>query len=1138
MFKRQSLALLPVILLAVALVSVAGDEGPVSRRDMMYDAARASEYWPDGTSDQAKSTTRSPAMVFFVTNTADSGPGSLRDAINMANATPGHDSIWFQIPSGTPVVTIMPLSALPWLTDPAGVTIDGLTQPGASIGAQPPRTLVLTVEIDGFMAGATRGLVLNSSSNLIQGLIVNNFSQSGICIQGGPVNDAMDNQVQWNIVGLDPTGTLKKPNGQGTAAVPAWAGVCVCNAPAGIPAFAQHNMIEENLISANHTEGVTILGPIQPGDVFGNFVTGNYIGTDITGMVDLGNDGEGVCLCEGTHHNTVAYNLISGNDLDGVGIQGYGIDEIYTTFNLIEANIIGMNRDRTLPLPNSYHGVAIGEYGDGDWGFATDNTVAVENLIAYNGRDGIAVWEEATMGNTINADRNMISQNFIFDNVELGIDLGNNGVTNNDLTDPDVGANQEVNFPVITSAVLVAGTTTITGTLDIDTDPTQAAIEVFIAAVDPSGHGEGRTYIGTVSADAAGNWSLVTLAPAAGDAITANTTDMNRNTSEFCANVIVSPEEPPWDCFENPPPNKTGGGQEAEPNNSCAMAFQAQCEFAYCGDLSIADPEDWWSVTLPADTCHCLHVRVFADDTPDQYAYSGGLDATVTIYDDDCTTQLFFNDDHNGVFPDAVGTDAQYDCLDAGNCYDPGKTLYIKVGSSPAGGGPEGPYLLVINCEVCECPAPTQDLVVCEPQGPTNPTHPPNYWYDVTPGPGSGGRCDFHVKVFDSIQANYSNWIEPVGWQHVLHKVGSDWWVSWWSPGCTNAFFATTRFGFDNVNPSVWGDWVTTTSGTNDPTASVVDYSGTHTADPNGYGYRVHVPRFQEEPEEWDHKMHFPQLPDEAGWDVMSTFPVGCADDWQCSETGWVKDIHFWGSWMHGVEAPIDMFYLTIWSDIPEDPPLFYSRPGDLLWVQQLPIDMFTVTPIQPLTPEGWYNPWTAEVFMDDHFQYVRYDLILPEELWFWQDEGRIYWLGVQAVVPDEMAHWGWKSSVNHFNDDAVWAVGSELPRDWFELYEPPFFEQSLDLSFVITGSCCIDTVGNVQLIPNCDYADQIVDISDLTNLIDHLFISFTPICCVEEADIAPLISGLPPDNSVDVGDLTALIDHLFISFPALPPCP
>ena len=47
------------------------------------------------------------------------------------------------------------------------------------------------------------------------------------------------------------------------------------------------------------------------------------------------------------------------------------------------------------------------------------------------------------------------------------------------------------------------------------------------------------------------------------------------------------------------------------------------------------------------------------------------------------------------------------------------------------------------------------------------------------------------------------------------------------------------------------------------------------------------------------HKMHFPQLPDEDGWDVRASY-LCLADDWVCSEDGYVKDIHFWGSWQEG----------------------------------------------------------------------------------------------------------------------------------------------------------------------------------------------------------------------------------------------
>ncbi|MBU0982673.1 MAG: hypothetical protein KKA42_02315, partial [candidate division Zixibacteria bacterium] len=85
--------------------------------------------------------------------------------------------------------------------------------------------------------------------------------------------------------------------------------------------------------------------------------------------------------------------------------------------------------------------------------------------------------------------------------------------------------------------------------------------------------------------------------------------------------------------------------------------------------------------------------------------------------------------------------------------------------------------------------------------------------------------------------------------------------------------------------------------------------------------------------------------------------------------------------------------------------------------------------------------------------------------------------------------------------------------------------------------TCCFGVRGNIQLVPACNDADQGVDVGDLTHLIDHLFIGFTPLCCDDEADISPAISGGTPDKMVDVGDLTALIDHLFITFPDLPVC-
>ena len=74
-------------------------------------------------------------------------------------------------------------------------------------------------------------------------------------------------------------------------------------------------------------------------------------------------------------------------------------------------------------------------------------------------------------------------------------------------------------------------------------------------------------------------------------------------------------------------------------------------------------------------------------------------------------------------------------------------------------------------------------------------------------------------------------------------------------------------------------------------------------------------------------------------------------------------------------------------------------------------------------------------------------------------------------------------------------------------------------------GSCCEGLRGNID----CDPAG-LVDLGDLTAIIDYLFITFTPLCCQEEANV----DGNP---GIDLGDLTALIDYLFISYAPLRLC-
>lgn len=188
-----------------------------------------------------------------------------------------------------------------------------------------------------------------------------------------------------------------------------------------------------------------------------------------------------------------------------------------------------------------------------------------------------------------------------------------------------------------------------------------------------------------------------------------------------------------------------------------------------------------------------------------------------------------------------------------------------------------------------------------------------------------------------------------------------------------------------------------------------------------------------------NHKMHYPQLPDPNGWDVRAMEPTSLADDWRCSETGPIDDIHFWGSWKDDIIGEIEMFVITIHDNIPVGP-FGYSVPGNIICgPMYVPAADIIVTPVEPPSPQGWYDPITGEIIPDDHQQYFRYDYYSPGMCT--QVQGEIYWLRISAFVIDPAnTQWGWKSTLDHFMDDAVWAPlpDAPIPPDqWIEIYEP-----------------------------------------------------------------------------------------------------
>jgi uncharacterized repeat protein (TIGR01451 family) len=600
-------------------------------------------------------TVTSTAKVgFAVTTTADSGPGSLRQAILNATATSDLNVIAFNIP-GTGVQTIQPLTALPSISVP--VILDGTTQSGF---AGTP-----IIELDGSQqtGNVPFGLVLLGGNSTVQGLVINRFPGYGIVVeQNGKdviqgnyigtdttgrvalgnhdgillaadgnrvgtnadgVNDAAErnliagnkfdgidlggfsqnqvggnnNVVAGNYIGTDVTGSAALGNaiygiylepstsGNTIGGTAAGAGNLIsANGSAAFPGYgiyissSNSNLVEGNLIGTDVT-GEAKLGNAGPGVVVvnsatnsiggttalarnvisgnggpgvsvenfssGNLVQGNYIGTDAKGTAALGNASGGLQIGINAVNNVIggtaagAGNLISGNGSPAYFAVGITLFGTGTTGNLVQGNLIGTDVTGTQPLGNLFQGVSLQAN-------ASQNTIGgadagAANVIAFNLGDGVLVFQDGT--------GNWISRNSIHNNGGLGINLEPVGepfhtVTLNHQGGNLGGPNNLLNFPVLTGVINSRSTTTISGTYN-GAPNTPFTLEFFSeSALNPSGYGEGQTYLGStsVTTDGTGNVSFQAVFPGVvpGDYfVTATATDPGNDTSEFSQGQVV-----------------------------------------------------------------------------------------------------------------------------------------------------------------------------------------------------------------------------------------------------------------------------------------------------------------------------------------------------------------------------------------------------------------------------------------------------------------------------------------------------------------------------------------------------------------------------------------------------------------------
>jgi hypothetical protein len=412
---------------------------------------------------------RTLLSTFTVTNTGDSGPGSLRQAILDSNAATGEtNTVDFRIP-GHGVQTIAPLSSLPTITNP--VLIDGESQPGYS--GTP------LIELSGSQAGTGDGLLITAPKVTVRGLDIGGFaSGAGIHLTG---TGATGDWIYGDFLGTDPIGTKPRPNDYSVQ----FDGGASDNL-VGTNGDGVNDAAEQNLLSGNQIAGIWING--QGTD--GNAVAGNFIGTSVTGDVALDNateyvsyySGGGVVIEGGASGNRIGTNgqsvddvgqrnVIAGTENYEPGIEIFGTG---TDGNMVAGNFIGTDRTGTHSLGIAGDGIALGKGVSSNWiGVNPDGGGAVNdegNVISGTGFDGVYIYA---------ANANVVAGNMIGTEVTGTVALGNafNGVglysaVNNTIGGTTSGAGNLISGNGLDGVVISGSDGSVVAGNEIGTDST------------------------------------------------------------------------------------------------------------------------------------------------------------------------------------------------------------------------------------------------------------------------------------------------------------------------------------------------------------------------------------------------------------------------------------------------------------------------------------------------------------------------------------------------------------------------------------------------------------------------------------------------------------------------------------------
>jgi len=458
-----------------------------------------------------------------------------------------------------------------------GVTVSGNTREGIRIegtsdnqigGSHPSsRNVVSGNGLFEFLAGA--GIVIAGTTaerNAVQGNYVGTDATGaldrgnvwGILVEGGADHEvggtgAGDGNVvsgnerdgmQVGHIVTPPSAVLVQGNRVGTDATGA---APLGNLDFGIYVAASDSTIggttsaARNLASANgdtvFDHGIVVDGTSTTGVL----VQGNYVGTDATGTLDLGNAGDGIYM-RAADGNAIGGTAAGAGNVSSGNVR-YGILLPSGTGGLVLGNVVGTSADGLLPLGNSI-GIRVdapnSQIGGSDPG--AGNRIANSGGIFSTNKDGIFIGGSATTG--IRMSRNSIYGNgTLAIEIPVGFPVVTYGPNPNDADDLDGGTNLQQNHPTISSA---AADGTLVGALD-STPSTQFTLEFFSNRVcDASGYGEAEEFVGELvvvtdgNGDAPFNFQLP--APLAGGRyVTATATDPAGNTSELSPCRLVPP---------------------------------------------------------------------------------------------------------------------------------------------------------------------------------------------------------------------------------------------------------------------------------------------------------------------------------------------------------------------------------------------------------------------------------------------------------------------------------------------------------------------------------------------------------------------------------------------------------------------